>query len=352
MVVTHLGTGPAQVTFDKVSPEQLLFDPNNPRFGGEARTKSQEQILEMLEGEPHLALLLVDSLLENGFIEYEPLVVRRQSENYVVVEGNRRLAAVKHILAHPEKYADRPGGVPNLQQIPLLIFPEATSEEEGKDLRVFLGVHHLFGYREWPADSKARFLDRQVRSRADLDRAVRELGIKKSEIRRYLVPYRVRRMADDLWRPYQDQDFWVLGESLMRTGIRNYIELDVDNASLKVRDFNRRKLKNLLAFIYGDGAEKTVTETRHMSTLAKVLTSRQAAAELEKGSTLEEAALLVETREESIHTLERMVAQLRILLNKVLRKHSKVHSLRPLLLAFERFAGAAKAFIRDARSNL
>src|SRR5215471_9742337 len=88
--------------FRKVPADDIRFDPTNPRLGGDAST-SQPKLQALLMGEPHFANMLIDSFVENGFIEYEPLVVRQAGNHYIVIEGNRRLAAVKHILANAEQ---------------------------------------------------------------------------------------------------------------------------------------------------------------------------------------------------------------------------------------------------------
>jgi len=142
--------------FKYVAPSDLRFDPSNPRFAGVSARYSQDQIQDALEKEPHYAVQLVDSFLENGFIDYEPLVVRHEGRHYVVVEGNRRLAAIRHILANREKYADRSKRLADLERIPVLVFPERSGTQNEKEQRVYLGVRHLFGFRDWPAESKAR----------------------------------------------------------------------------------------------------------------------------------------------------------------------------------------------------
>ena len=72
--------------FGYVSPDDLRFDPNNPRFGGDLSRKSQEQIQDLLIAKPYFASELIDSFLENGFIGYEPLVVRKEGKLFVVLE--------------------------------------------------------------------------------------------------------------------------------------------------------------------------------------------------------------------------------------------------------------------------
>jgi ParB-like chromosome segregation protein Spo0J len=43
---------------------------------------------------------LMASISENGFFSGEPIIVISNNDNYTVIEGNRRLAAIK-LLANP-----------------------------------------------------------------------------------------------------------------------------------------------------------------------------------------------------------------------------------------------------------
>ena len=96
-----------ETVLDYVDPDLLDFDPSNPRFGGLMSGYKQPAIQRALFSEPYYASELVDSLLANGFIDYEPLVVKRKGTRFTVVEGNRRLAAIKEIRENPSKYKVR-----------------------------------------------------------------------------------------------------------------------------------------------------------------------------------------------------------------------------------------------------
>jgi ParB-like chromosome segregation protein Spo0J len=89
---------------------------------------------------------LVDSLVENGFIDYEPLVVKHHNGRFLVIEGNRRLAAIREIRANPQRYTGRKS---DLEKIPVLVFPDKPDEQQKNEMRVYLGVRHLLGFREW-----------------------------------------------------------------------------------------------------------------------------------------------------------------------------------------------------------
>jgi hypothetical protein len=348
--MTSLAAKSGDPEFKHVDPDELRFDPSNPRFAGAGEGKTQDQIQQLLEQTPHLAMELVPSLLENGFIQYEPLVTRNEGSHYVVVEGNRRLAAVRHIRSNANTYGA--AAVDKLKRIPVLVFPEATGAEQKTaeaEQRVYLGVRHLFGFREWPPESKARFLDQNIRNAADLKRLERELNIKRADVRRYVVPYRLRKKARESWTPYKHQDFWVLGEGLMREGIKEYIELDVEQKTLQVRKFNDDKLEKLLGFIYGPptGGEARITDTRQLSRLGAVLQSKAATQALERGRPLDEASLLVESPASSLDTLEKLVRQIDVLLGRMGKIRPPVVGIARVITTFATFKQAFKKLLNS-----
>lgn len=330
-----------------------MFDPDNPRLGGGPRSKNQDALQEILLGEPHFAIQLVESFVANGFIEYEPLVVRQTRTNYVVIEGNRRLAAVKHILSHPQAY--RSDRVEALKNVPVLIFRQSTAGSDAKEILTYLGIRHLLGYREWPAESKALFLDQNIRTKADLKRLKSEFAITSSDIRRYLIPYRVRKAAASLIQEFEtieDESFWTLGEALQRSGIKEYIKLDVDPATLKVRGFDKTKFQYLLEFLYGTRREakhgtrraagmRRITETRQLTRLGRVLANKRASEKLENGSTLEEAEFYVETPAETINGL---IYELRVSLQRIITLKPSDAQVKEIERCFKNFMNAIKSF--------
>ena len=82
-------------------PSELYLDPANPRLADEEFSfNNQEKILRWLWRNKSVNEL-VDSILANGFWEHEELFAAEEDGRLVVVEGNRRLAAVK-ILSDPD----------------------------------------------------------------------------------------------------------------------------------------------------------------------------------------------------------------------------------------------------------
>ncbi|MBI3895833.1 MAG: ParB N-terminal domain-containing protein [Acidobacteria bacterium] len=332
-----------------MSPDLLDFDPENPRFAGDVSGKSQDEIQRYVYGKPHYASELVDSLLENGFIDYEPLVVKQKNGRFAVVEGNRRLAAIREIRANLDKYQGRTS---DLDQIPVIVFPKKPDPQLRNEMRVYLGVRHLFGFREWPPKSKAQFLEREIKSVGNLDRVIKEVRLTKQQARRFLVPYRLLKLAGAALPP--DEDFWVLGEALGRTGVQNFLQLDVDSTTLEIRGFNKQNFKGLLDDLYGpkrpgsnerDPQGKVIRDTRELAKLARVLGSEKASYVLHKRKSLEEAELYVDTLEESLKRLHKLTKDLDRLLKKILRS-KKDSDAEKLLKTFQNFESSVKAFLK------
>lgn len=91
-----------------INPTELSFDSNNPRiseFNISPKAKEEDiiSILWNVMGVEEIVL----SIKASGFFDNEPLIAIKENGKNIVIEGNRRLAAVKCIL-NPT-YADSIG---------------------------------------------------------------------------------------------------------------------------------------------------------------------------------------------------------------------------------------------------
>lgn len=83
----------------------LLLDPINARIPGSSPTLSQRELLaDLVENDK--VLDLAKSIVDNGFFPVESLIMVEESKKKYVVEGNRRLAALK-LLISPEMAPDK-----------------------------------------------------------------------------------------------------------------------------------------------------------------------------------------------------------------------------------------------------
>lgn len=141
----------------------LVFDDQNPRmveFG--VAGYNEEQLINLLWREMAVEELVM-SILALGFFDHEPLyVMRREDGKYVVLEGNRRLAAIRSILTpglvkgdRMRKYEDRitPDIKAKLQNsIPVIIL------DRRQDAWRLLGFKHVNGPAKWGSYAKAKYI--------------------------------------------------------------------------------------------------------------------------------------------------------------------------------------------------
>ncbi len=122
-------------------------------------------------------------------------------------------------------------------------------------------------------------------------------------------------MARKVFKGVNTEDFWSLAESFGRAKIKAYIQLNVDRRAMRIKTFDPVKLRYLTQFLYGP--RRRVTDTRQLSALSRVLGSQVAARKLERGATLDEATLYVESKQETlgylVRHLEKLFQKIRLL---------------------------------------
>src|SRR4051794_1303207 len=81
-----------------IAIEELILDAQNPRLPEELQGGAQGPVLRYLADNGAIGEL-VRSMADNGYFEHEPLIVTPADSKYIVLEGNRRLAALKILLS-------------------------------------------------------------------------------------------------------------------------------------------------------------------------------------------------------------------------------------------------------------
>lgn len=77
-----------------VDMDSLCFDPDNPRFMQEEPDHTDLNLIWMLDRNYNLSDLM-RSIVYNGLLVTEPLIVVPQGKQWMVIDGNRRLAVLK-----------------------------------------------------------------------------------------------------------------------------------------------------------------------------------------------------------------------------------------------------------------
>lgn len=143
------------------SPEELHFDLQNPRLVTQPQIKDEEQVLNILWMDMNVKEL-VTSIVASGFFKTEALYVVEEDGKKVVVEGNRRLAAVKAIL-HPELIKSGAMSVfedkitPELRTQLQEGIPVIYSQSREATWR-YIGFKHVNGAVKWDSLAKAKYI--------------------------------------------------------------------------------------------------------------------------------------------------------------------------------------------------
>ncbi len=142
---------------DRLSYSQLLLDPNNYRYQDNPDFSYAEERRFHEEGVQDRAfrrltrdeslIQLKNSFITNGFIPVERLVVRpypHAEDRYLILEGNRRLAALRWIADDYEAGVDLPESVlASLEAVPVIIVENQADPAFCESL---MGVRHIARY--------------------------------------------------------------------------------------------------------------------------------------------------------------------------------------------------------------
>ena len=275
----------------------LLFDPDNPRLPKEFRGKRDEGavITHMLRDESLIELM--KSIGQTGYSASEPLLIVPEGEKFIVVEGNRRLAALK-LLSNPQLATIRRKSVEEViceklhtpESIPCIQY------ECREDILDYLGYRHITGVKNWGALEKARYLqqlyDRHIATVGTENIfyvLAKMIGSRRDYVAKLLTSYAMYERANN--QAYfgvdieeKDVDFSLLSTALSYENIYKFVGLEStgDLEGAKVDDAN---FEFLFRCLY-DPAKK-IHESRELKHLSSVLGNPEALAQYKAGTSLQ-----------------------------------------------------------------
>jgi hypothetical protein len=286
------------------SIDDLYLDPMNPRLGRRLTDQdiSQEEILELVRTWT-LEELAYSYLESGGFWTHEALLVIEEEldgeSKLIVVEGNRRLAALKLLRnayqGHPvsnkwkEISASAKPPVDLFDKVPYLLV------DSREDVQAFLGFRHVTGIKQWDADEKAAFIAKLIDEQGlTYEQVMRRIGSKTPTVRRHYIAYRVLLQIEDSVKDFNpewtEKRFTILYMSIDTEGAKKYLQIDImadpEYAKRPVPEEHLRNLANFARWLFGtDDTLPIVTDTRQVSDFGKILGSEEALQYLEGTST-------------------------------------------------------------------
>lgn len=247
------------------------------------------------------------------------MVIEKKNEKgkYIVVEGNRRLAALK-ALTDPAFQARSPNRhtfeklaesvVEPLDEIPVVI------SESREDLVPKLGFRHIAGIMKWESFSKAIYIHSLVLAHLkkeleyDFEAVGSELAIDPSNVKKNYLAYRIYLEArdNDIETKRIEENFGVWYTALGDTKIQKFIGFSprsTQDAKLKF-PISRQKLEALgefIGYMYGTASvPKVLPESRRIRDLGKILTSKTSLEYLRSGGSFLDALSLVHGEEQTL----------------------------------------------------
>lgn len=277
-----------------IKVKDLHFDRRNPRLAeyGILDSTKDADILRILWDAMDVREL-VQSISASGFFPHEALIVADEDGRKVVIEGNRRLAAVKVLL--DEAVAIKNGwDVPTLSpsaRKQLETLPAIISDR--KDSWRYLGFKHVNGPAKWTSYAKARYIaDVHRKYGRPLSEIANQIGDRHRTVQRLYRGLMVLEQAerekvydlDDKFR--QRLAFSHIYTGLDYPGVKSFISLksEDEEADDPVPREKLKELGELCVWLYGSKQMRRppVIESQNpdLRRLDAVLASREAIAAL------------------------------------------------------------------------
>ena len=310
----------------RIPLDQLLLDSENPRFGSLNTETGQRQILDHI-----VATFGVDDVLNslavNGYFEAEPVVCRKDphSDEFVVVEGNRRLAACL-ILKADQRAANQKKrtnkfvklweehGRPAIDPIPAIAF---EANQQKKEILPYLGVKHIASAQPWDSYAKAAWVAQVVESgNLSIKDISQMIGDQHQTVNRLLEGYYLVRQlirsgnfrSENSVRSGRgsmtDYPFSWIYTVLGYVTVREY--LGIEDSEARENMIAEDKLERgelLLNLMFGNkarGQNAAIDDSRQLKELASAFANPEKIQLLEDGKSLSEVEILTQPIEQRL----------------------------------------------------
>lgn len=291
---------------EMIKTNEINFDPENPRFYRLNNAHSVQAVIEeMLDDESVQDLML--SIGQKGYFEGEPLLVTQENGHYTVIEGNRRLAAVKLLNGEVLPPSRRKAGVNNIQlevvvppptELPCLLY------ENRRDVLRYLGYRHITGIKEWDSLSKAKYLAQlreefydNLEQQEQMRSLAKDIGSRRDYVAQLLTALALYIKAENskffgLPINAKDVEFSYITTALGYTNISSWLGLE-GKTDISMSGLVEDNLKRAFSWMFAkDQKGQTILgESRNLATMAAVVANQDAIAVLDDTGRLSDAYL-------------------------------------------------------------
>jgi hypothetical protein len=320
--------------------DDLTLDPKNPRLGRSnvQRVLTQPAIMDFMR-DWDLEELAV-SFLESRFWVQEALLVTEEilygQHALVVIEGNRRLAALKQLQAAANGKATSPTwkALVRGRKIPGGLFTKVPClmADKRADIDAFLGFRHVTGIKQWRPAEKAEYISRLIDGGLSYEQVKEMMGSKAPTVRQNYISYHLLLQMEDMEEiAVEDVEvkFSVLYLALRSAGVQKYLNIDIEAGPRAVRKpvprTHLKALANFALWLFGNkekDVKPLISDSRKVDEFGSILESAEAVEYLERSEIPNyDVALNLAGGEEPelVRLIERAADNVELALGKVFR---------------------------------
>jgi ParB-like chromosome segregation protein Spo0J len=290
---------------ESIKIDDLKLDSQNPRLTSSVPISSQFDLLKMLYTEMSIDEIAL-SIAENGYFSQEPLFVIKDAkekgrQTYAVIEGNRRLAAVKLLCDDALRTRINATDLPvinasakaKLKELPCVVYSNR------RELWQFLGFRHINGVKPWDAYSKANYVaEVHEKYKIPLDEIAQRIGDRHTTVKRLYRGLTVLRQAEKQGFNREDRArnrfyFSHLYTALDQPEFQKFLTITSEKSLRKdpVPPSKKRELKELMVWLYGSRAQDREPVVRSqnpdLNRLREIISEPRALAALRRGTSIE-----------------------------------------------------------------
>lgn len=306
---------PDQPDLDKiifVPIEQLLLDAENPRLAWRTGGNAQADMIKLLWSEMAVDEVAL-SIAENGYFRSEPLFIITQNpeehdltkRKYIVVEGNRRLAAVmllRDVKLREKVKATNLPAVSDERRASLDSLP-AILYSNREQLWTTIGFRHINGIKPWDSFSKAKYITEvHEKFSIPLDDIAQKIGDRHATVARLYRGYKILEQAEtQAGFDKEDRErnrffFSHLYTAADQKEYQEFIGIKSDKTSLRPNPVPKSKLSHLgelMTYLYGKKStgQKPIVQTQNpdLNVLREVINKPESLSALRSGYSLADA---------------------------------------------------------------
>lgn len=296
-----------------ISLDDLFLDPNNYRLrsnldyekideSAEFQKSVQKRAFDLVIGDSkHKVSELLSSFKTNGFLKIDNILVRKKDSKYIVVEGNRRIAALKLLQR------DNNNGI-STGNLDSSIFEkdgvECVEYEYDSDEKylVLMGLKHVSGNKKWDTYNQATLIS-QLESKWNKDKKTiaSMIGLPIGEVNKRIKGYHAITDYIESLESMEIQDdfnphdlFQMFLQLISSPKLRQWGQWNEDSYNFVNRD-NINRFYNWITPLldYDDETESTIQQPaiinshKQIRKLAEIIDDEEALIMMEESGNLE-----------------------------------------------------------------